>query len=65
VFSSDGAAVKLTVMTLFRLSAAAGYSQSDPIRSDPIHPFCIQRLRLADTCSTRGFAKESLHFLNI
>jgi hypothetical protein len=32
------------------------------IRSDPIHSFRIQRLRLADTGSTGCFAKESLHF---
>jgi hypothetical protein len=60
VFSGDGATAKLAVATLFRSSAAAGYS-----RSDPIHPFCIQRLRLADTGLAEGFAKESLHFLNI
>jgi hypothetical protein len=32
------------------------------IRFDPIHLFRIQRLRLADTGSAEGFAKESLHF---
>jgi hypothetical protein len=32
------------------------------IRSDPIHPFRIQWLRLDDTGSVISFAKESLHF---
>jgi hypothetical protein len=36
-----------------------------PIQSDPIHSFRIQRLRLADTGSAGSFAKESLRFLNI
>jgi hypothetical protein len=32
------------------------------IRSDLIHSFRIQRLRLDDTDSVVSFAKESLHF---
>jgi hypothetical protein len=50
-FSGDGAAAGLTVGPLFRPSAATGC-----FRSDPIHPFCIQRLRLADTGSAGDFA---------
>jgi hypothetical protein len=56
-FSGDGTAVGLTVAALFRPE-----HHRRLIRSDPIHPSRIQRLRLADTGSTGGFAKESLHF---
>jgi hypothetical protein len=60
VISGDGAAAEHAVATLCWPGAATGCS-----RLNPIHPFCIQRLRLADTGSAGDFAKESLHFLNI
>jgi hypothetical protein len=56
-FSGDGAAVGLEVAALFRSE-----HRRRPIQSDPIHPSRIQRLRLVDTGSAGGFAKESLHF---
>jgi hypothetical protein len=57
MFSGDGAAVGLAVVTVFRPE-----HRRRLIRFDPIHLFRIQRLRLADTGSAGGFAKESLHF---
>jgi hypothetical protein len=56
-FSGDGVTVGLAVVTVFRPE-----HRRRPIQSDPIHPFHIQRLRLADTGSAGGFAKESMHF---
>jgi hypothetical protein len=52
-FSGDGATAGLVVAALFRLSTAVG-------RSDPIHLFHIQRLRLDDTGSVGVFVKEPM-----
>jgi hypothetical protein len=60
VISGDGAIAGLAVATLCWPDAAVDCS-----RLNPIHPICIQGLRLADTGSAGDFAKESLHFLNI
>jgi hypothetical protein len=56
-FSGDGAVAGLAVVTVFEPE-----HRRRPIQSDSINLFHIQQLRLADTGSARGFAKESLHF---
>jgi hypothetical protein len=56
-FSGDGATAGLIVAALFWPE-----HRRRPIRSNLIHSFRIQRLRLANTGLAGGFAKESLHF---